>query len=236
MKLYDNTIREISELVNAYQADTLQKPEHAWPMDNGKVMILRNDMAFELGEGLKPGIGITLVTDDPEAVKEDEALLIGEDLCSIKGDTPYARIAIVRVSPEIPQEGQALFTAIRNLEYTKYHFHPEGFMMRMSASRHKECVRISKEAMKKNISFADIEHAMIDGFHQHKETQAVRVICITAADFNYKALTELASKAERITKTIDHIAQSAKMTDCGVCSLQKVCDEVEGLRELHFKK
>lgn len=24
------------------------------------------------------------------------------------------------------------------------------------------------------------------------------------------------------------------MTDCGSCSLQKICEEVEGMKELHF--
>ena len=27
---------------------------------------------------------------------------------------------------------------------------------------------------------------------------------------------------------------TAAMTDCNVCSLKKVCDEVEGIRQLHF--
>lgn len=38
-----------------------------------------------------------------------------------------------------------------------------------------------------------------------------------------------------VTRAIDHV-MTAPMTDCNVCSLKKVCDEVEGIRELHFGK
>ena len=38
---------------------------------------------------------------------------------------------------------------------------------------------------------------------------------------------------QEITRAIDH-AMTAAMTDCNVCSLKKVCDEVEGIRQLHF--
>ena len=63
--------------------------------------------------------------------------------------------------------------------------------------------------------------------------EAVHIYYVTAQEFDYQKLERLADEAEKITKTIDHMLQNAVM-DCGACSLQKVCDEVEGLRELHF--
>ena len=36
-----------------------------------------------------------------------------------------------------------------------------------------------------------------------------------------------------LTKAIDHIFKNVIM-DCQACSLQEICDEVEGMRELHF--
>ena len=236
MKLYDNVIEEILSLAEQYHPVVLERPERSWKEDEGSVMILRADMAYELGEGGMPGTGLTLITDDPGIVSEDETVLIGKDLSEIAKNTPYARISVVCVDKEIPAEGQALYNTVRNLEYTIYHFHPEGFMMRVSASRHKESVRVGKDALKKGISFADTAKCMSAGFHRHKEVKAVKMIYITDDSFDYKQLKQLAERAEAITKTIDHIALSSKMTDCGVCSLQKVCDEVEGLRELHFRK
>ena len=41
--------------------------------------------------------------------------------------------------------------------------------------------------------------------------------------------------ADGITEAIDHISKNVVM-NCSSCSLQKVCNEVEGLKELHFGK
>ena len=44
-----------------------------------------------------------------------------------------------------------------------------------------------------------------------------------------------AKKADDITKTLSHILDGLP-TDCGHCSLKSVCDEVEGMREMHMGK
>ena len=36
------------------------------------------------------------------------------------------------------------------------------------------------------------------------------------------------------TVTAAMATMTAAMTDCNICSLKKVCDEVEGIRQLHF--
>ena len=48
-------------------------------------------------------------------------------------------------------------------------------------------------------------------------------------------LTPNAGKVDAITKTLTHILDGLP-TDCGHCSLKPVCDEVEGMRELHLGK
>jgi hypothetical protein len=40
---------------------------------------------------------------------------------------------------------------------------------------------------------------------------------------------------DKITLTLNHIMDGLA-TDCSVCSFKQVCDEVEGMKELHFKK
>ena len=45
-------------------------------------------------------------------------------------------------------------------------------------------------------------------------------------------LKPIAKKADDITKTLSHILDGLP-TDCGHCQLKPVCDEVEGMREMH---
>ena len=58
---------------------------------------------------------------------------------------------------------------------------------------------------------------------------------ITKKDFNYRELSVLAQKAKKITDAVHSTLQLTEL-DCASCKMTPVCDEVEGLRELHFKK
>ena len=233
MKLYDETIKKMQSILQSAESAALPTGDSGWPEVSDKSMILRGDMAYELGgEGLY-AVGCTLITANESLVPADGVTLLGRDLPEIKRDVPYARIAFVRVAENTLGEGQALYQAVRALEYTRYHFYPEGFMMRVSAARHKESVRIGRDALAKGLNFTVTGNRMITEFRKNTSVEAVRICYVTKEDFDYKALERCAAEAERITKTIDHILKSAIM-DCGACSLQKVCDEVEGLRELHF--
>lgn len=235
MKLFDETIIKLQMLLKAEECRELPVGDTSWPEVSDRSMILRSDMAYELGgEGL-PAVGCTLITADKSIVPGDAVTLIGRDLPEIKKDVPYARIALVRVDEDTLGEGQALYQAVRALEYTRYHFYPKGFMMRVSASRGKETVRIGKDALAGGLDFTKTGNRMISAFHKNASVEAVHLYYVTKETFDYKALERCAKEAENITKTIDHILKSTIM-DCNACSLQKVCDEVEGLKELHFTR
>ena len=232
MKLYDETIRKVRALLSS-EKQQLPHDATAWPSVSDRSMLLRSDMAYELGGGSLPALGVTLVTASKDLVPGDGVFLTGTDLPEIDADMPFARIALVRVGEDTLGEGKKLYRAIRNLEYTRYHFYPEGFMLRVSSSKRRESVRIGKEALKKGLNFAKTGSRMIAAFHSHPEVEAVEIHYVTANGFPYQELETLGWESERITGTLDHMMQNLTM-DCGVCGLKQVCDEVEGLRELHF--
>ncbi len=235
MKLFDELIQRMQNLLDAEGSRSYPVVESDWPAVTDRSMILRSDMAYELGGDFQPAIGCTVVTLDENLVGEDDVTLLGKDLHEIQSTTnvPYARIAFVRIKADGVGEGEALYNAIRKLENTRYHFFPEGFMMRISASKHKETVRIGKEALEKGLCFAKAGNMMIQAFHENPLVEAVQVRYVTLEDFDYKTLEGLVNEAEDVTKTIDHIFKNVVM-DCNACNLQEICDEVEGLRELHF--
>ena len=235
MKLYDNIINDILALTEKCESIDGVVENPTWPMTDENIMILRSDMAYELGAQKYNGLGGTFVTCNSELIRENYIKIIGPDLRSITSDMDYARIAIVRVKEDTIGEGNDLFNAIRKLEYVRYHFTPDGFMMRVSSSQNKESVRVSKEAIKKGISFTDIGNRMIEAYMKNEDVECVGIYYITSPYFDYKAFERVTNKGEKITKAIDHILKDVKM-DCDICSLQEVCDEVEGLRKLHFAK
>lgn len=234
MKLYDGLITHCGELFSQKEPRRLETSTPLWPETGDSAMVLRSEMAYELGAPGLPAVGLSMITSDKELVPADEVFLIGKDLPEISGDLPYARISFLRVSDESLGDGNTLYRQIRDVEYTRYHFYPEGFMLRVSTSRNKESVRVSKAALSKGLDFAKAGALLSAAFHRNPLVEAVRTYFITAEDFGYGELEKASREADEITKTIDHILRNVIM-DCTACSLQKVCSEVEGLRELHFR-
>lgn len=73
----------------------------------------------------------------------------------------------------------------------------------------------------------------IKSYRKNPNVEAVKLIFITDPKFPYQDLEVQAKRAEQITRAIDHILKNLAM-DCNVCSLKQICDEVEGMKELHF--
>ena len=233
MKLYDEAIRGLFGSFDLGKARQLNIVNTDWQNVGDHNLILRADMAYELGGGEEFAVSATAVTCDDNLVPNDQIYLLGPDLADITEDISYARIAIVRVKEDSLGDGNALYNSIRKIEYVKYHINPEGYMTRISASSGREPVRVGKASLKAGLDFAKVGKMFIDAYHQNENVEAVKLIFITAKDVDYKALAEQSKHMEDITGTIDHILKNVVM-DCGSCSLQKICDEVEGLRELHF--
>lgn len=235
MKLYEETIRELYRLLEGQHEKRLDfsSAKEDWPDVGNGNMILRGDMAYELGGGSHAALSSLAITSEEALVPQDEVILYGPDLPEITEDISYARFAIVRVKEEKMGEGNALYNAIRKIEYVRYHLNPKGYMMRVSTTNQREPARIGKEALQEGLNFTKVGKAFLKAYHDNSNIEAVKLIFITEPDFPYAQLGNISRKNEQITGAIDHIMKNLIM-DCKACNLKEVCDEVEGMRELHF--
>ena len=241
MTLYDDLIREWLELFGRYEARSLSTALSSWKDAGNDNMVFLSDTAVELGGERRFSMNALAVTEDPSLVPEDRILLIGPDIGRIDKASPFARLTLVRTKAglgrtEGGEDASSLYGAIRSLELIKYHVNPEGYMLRISPGRQTEAVRISREAVERGMSFSHIGNMYREAFHKNKLTEAVMSVFITDPAVDFDRLKKLMKLSADITKTLDHISEKAALMDCGTCDLQEVCDEVEGLRELHFKK
>ncbi|MFQ7549616.1 MAG: hypothetical protein ACLRMZ_04040 [Blautia marasmi] len=62
----------------------------------------------------------------------------------------------------------------------------------------------------------------------------MQVLFITGDTVDFKALDQLAKKNKMITKALNKIMEKADK-ECSTCGLKEICDEVEGLRKMHFQ-
>ncbi|MBR4668099.1 MAG: carbon monoxide dehydrogenase [Butyrivibrio sp.] len=238
MKLYDKIINEtLDALKDASSGKVRSYPYNAtesWKDLGHSEFIMQRDAALEIGGGGCPSVNYTLVTTSG-FITEDEIVVCGDDIGEIRGDSAFARIVILETEGLGEDSDQEkAFQAIRNLEFVRYHVFPEGYMVRVSAQSNQEQIRLSKEALKKGISFAKVGKLYIKKYKELPEVKKVRVIFITQKALVEKLLPN-ADKVDGITKTLTHILDGLP-TDCGHCSMKPVCDEVDGMRELHLGK
>ena len=233
MELYNSLIKESNSLLEKGSPRVWEyRPGDAWKDIGSSELVLQKDAAFELGAMGKGSANYVLFTSSPELVSKDQILLYGADLGEIKGEVDFARIVLLRVGL-IDGDDEAVYRTLKDIEFAKYHVYPEGYMVRMSPESYREQVRVSKQALKKGISFKNIGANYITAYKKDPNVLNATVIFVTAPGFDYGAMKKLAKKANDVTGTLTHILEGLP-TDCSVCALKDICDEVEGMKELHF--
>jgi CO dehydrogenase/acetyl-CoA synthase beta subunit len=238
MEIFDRVIQDTATLLSPYAPRTWgYRAEAARKESSPNELILLRDSAFELGGGSRPALTYSCATSNGSLVGTDQVCLYGPDLGEIENDVPFARIVTLEIAdigaPEDVGE-DAEYKAVKDLELIKYKVFPEGYMMRARAMDLREQVRVSKQAIEEGISFESIGDAFIRKYKENHLVKAVRIVFITGELPVFKELAEKARKAEGITKAMNHVMMSLSM-NCHSCDLKAICDEVEGLRDLHFK-
>lgn len=231
MNLYDNLIRECMKLFEGIAPNILplSDNEAQWQTEDEQRLIFQRDMAYELGGNGLPAVSALAYTSQP--AQQDRLLLYGPDLPDLTADSPYARLTVLHVDDRDWQDDQA-YRLLRQMEYTRYHVYPQGFMMRISTSMGREPVRISRRALQEGLNFSKVGHLFLQAYRQHPQVQAISMLFVTAPEFPYEQLAEKAAKMDAVTGSLDQIFNRLVM-DCRSCSLKPVCDEVEGMRQLH---
>lgn len=240
MRLYNEIIHDILTSLEKQDKHILPVGAAADPVsrdwqDAGKaMMILQPDMAYELGGHNLPAVGNTLVTTEEGFVAGDEIVLIGKDLPDIAEDTPYARIALVRVAEDSIGTGDQLYNTIQNIGYFRYHIYPKGFMLRVSSSNdtktkdryYLKCAthHIAKDACEGAfISVKALEDAVLSEIHRMSK----EYLDIETLEKNLKLDTDIRRQQEQCEKKIETYQKKQQTYQKGIS--QAYLDRVSGI-------
>lgn len=179
-----------------------------------------------------------LVRDHPDArilaIDADPAVGLATALAVQVSETidDIARITVLRTE-DITKDGeQAAFAIIKGIETKKYGVYPEGYMIRASAFSNREQARVSRKALERGLTFEQVGNLFIRQYRRSRFVRAAKVIFITLPQAPYRDLDGLAARTDKITGALNHILDDVDM-DCRACEWKPVCDEVEGLKEMH---
>ena len=171
MEFFSGLINEFSVMTDAgvkkvYPYDELK----CWKDIGYNEVILKRDTAYELS-----GTGFNLITSRPV---ESGVIVVGDDLGQIKDSRNFARVSLVQL--EDGGDEQTMYNLIRKVEYVKYHYFPEGYMMRTASRSHTEAVRVSKKALTNGISFEMAGNLLIKKYMEIPAVRSVKLITICA--------------------------------------------------------
>ena len=215
MELYNSLIQETKALTDKLPAQVWAYDEKAaWPENSSSELVLQKDAAYELGASGKGSANYVLFTSNAE----------------LGGD--FARIVILHIGV-LDDEDEAVYRTLKDIEFAKYHVYPQGYMVRISPESYREQVRVSKDAIRRGISFKALGMDYIRAYKKDPNVISATVIFLTDPAADYAALRALAKKSADVTGTLTHIFEGLP-TDCSACALKDICDEVEGMKELHF--
>ena len=233
MELYNSLINDTRAQLEGLSAKVWNyAPADCWADTGASELVLQRDAAYEMGALGKGSANYVLFTSSSELVNKDQVILYGPDMGQIKGDCDFARIVLLRVGV-LDDDDEAVYRTLKDIEFAKYHVYPEGYMVRMSPESSREQVRVSKKALAKGISFRSIGASYVAEYKKDANVLNATVIFITDPKADYAALQAAAKKASAVTGTLTHILEGLP-TDCSICALKDICDEVEGMKELHF--
>ena len=233
MTLYDEVLRQMYALLpekpskQAFAADVARAP---WGAKDQ--ILFRADTAFELGGPGKPSVGTVLFADLEDG--RDEVCLYGPDLSEISADAPFGHLTVASLN----ETGEEVFSErLKEIGFTAFQYYLRDYHVRISPSSGREIARVAKAAVtgSEPLSFLQVGASLIDAFLKHADVRAVKTVFITDPDFDYATFSILAGRARQLTNAAVSVLKLDEV-NCGACRMKPVCDEVEGLRELHFKK
>ena len=228
MKLYDKLIGQIKNLLPE-NAKRFSYSEPTLKIKKDNSILLLKETAYELGGSQKPCVSTVAVSD---SIKFDNCTyLYGKDIPEIRSDCCFGKIVFLEIK-DIGEE-QSAFDKIKELERLKYSFCPEEFMTRASAFNMREQIRVSKKAVKNGVTFSDYGSSLIKAYLEFPMVKSVQIIFITDFD-RFNELGMICDKVRQTTDALNHILDNV-LLDCNTCNLKSICDEVEGMKELHMK-
>ena len=224
MVLFDDEIKKVYDLLKQLQLKQLDITNNLIEDVGSDNMIFKSDCAYELGE--TNSLSFELSTSDIDI--QDNIYLCGKDLNEIDANEDFIRITLLNVRDD-KLTSNALYDRLEQIKLVKYKVSPKGYMLRTSVGG-KERVRVSKEL---TASFSQIGSAYLKEYKKLNYVNNVTIIFIVGKCDLSNEFVKLANKKKEISDTIDHILKGLMVNDCDACSVKDLCDEVEGLREIH---
>lgn len=232
--MFEGVLHDVREFVKVFPDGMKReflcpdRPQR-WPSGGAGNLVLAADTGVELGSPREESVSFALWSESDHAVRDGGITLIGPDLGEAGcRDLPYGKVVMVSGAGF---DGENDYDRYRELERARYDVDLEGYMIRAASLYQKEWVRISREALKKGLSFRVLGGALIGRLRKIEFVRNAEVLFVTSSAEDVRKLKAFAGKAAVLVGAMSKIFEETQM-DCDACEYQPVCDEVTALRKM----
>jgi CO dehydrogenase/acetyl-CoA synthase beta subunit len=237
MKIFNPSIDELHVLADQLATQrtsqqTLYKPEKSWPRGSSGEIILGSDTALELGHPQTESVVFLLWTDDLNKIRNQRTTLIGPELNEIvESKAPYCKIIFIG-GHGFSEENA--YERWQQLDTLRLSLNLKGQMLRAIPQQNREWSRISKSAMESGLSFSTIGNELIRDYLELDYVDAVELLQITSSVADIEPFKAIGENVQQLTAAMNRIFDNLEL-DCDACDFSEVCEEIEGLKEMHAR-
>jgi CO dehydrogenase/acetyl-CoA synthase beta subunit len=234
MELFTNTIESVRSFVKdmPHKRSWPADDKGQWPGGHGRNIVLKEDMALELGSPEMESVSCLLWTENLSSIADGRITLIGPDFPeSFDKSLPFGKVVLLGV--EGFTEDNA-YDRHKELDFLRYDLDLKGFMMRAVSQFMREWCRISRESVLQGFSALVLGSSLMTLFKGMPYVKAFEVIFFTSGTNDVHRLKEITAPAEKVIAAMNKMAFEMDF-ECGSCNYQDVCDEAEGLKGMRDK-
>jgi CO dehydrogenase/acetyl-CoA synthase beta subunit len=234
MGLFNSQFDEIRAFLSKNRNQTIRKKviddeNLIWPSGEKRNVVLKQDMAVELGNPMNESASFILWTNNEKKIRHRWITVMGPGLSECDGmSIPFGQVILVG-GTNFNEENY--YSRYRTLENTKYDLDLKGFMRRAVSQYQREWSRISRAALKNGFSFEILGSAFIRRFLKIEYISSVELVFITSGKQDVQVLRKTAETVGKITRAMSKMAEELSF-DCSTCEYAEVCRDVEALRKM----
>lgn len=238
MKIFDLTIDHVRELLgelseaNRTRVSSFEQGR-TWPRGERGEIVLGEDTALELGHPRAESVAFLMWTDSLEKVRDGRITVIGPELGELDrgAQVPFGKVTLIGGHGFDEVNG---YERWQKMDELRLSLNLRGHMLRAVPQQNREWSRISTEALKDGLSLEAIGNELLRTYRELDFVDAAEVVFITSSAADVRRLQPSGERARKITSAMNTIFEDLEM-DCGSCELSEVCDDIEGLREMHSR-
>lgn len=238
MNIFDKYISDIQKILAHQKISRLNFSENEWKLTEKNTFLMERDTAIELGGYPKESVNIIVPSSDLyNLISLEEGIYSIGDTSLLSGKISEKHISFGKIvflkTKDLKEDDFYSFTQSELL--TDSRIRMSDIMLRQSPAHYNTNLRISKKALKNGFNAEIMAATVYKAFKNMEHVSNVTVLLIFGDSMPYKELLEAAENIKEATLTLNHIFDGINM-DCGHCDVKEICNEIEGMRELHMRR